>query len=161
MVALTSENAGEIGTETGPGIVEIDMSQFGAISGLGFVVIAVVLLGMVGCPHYGVWQQGMVGEAELKRAEQNRKIAVQEAEAKRDAAKLLAESEVERARGVAEANKIIGDSLQGNDAYLRYLWIQGLQDGSSEVIYVPTEGQLPILEAGRLQERMLKPEVPQ
>jgi len=129
------------------------MKEFGAVTGLGFVVVCVILLFCVGCPHYSVWQQGMAGEAELKRAEQNRQIAVQEAEAKKGAATLLAEAEVERAKGVAEANKIIGDSLEGNDSYLRYLWIQGLQDGSSEVIYIPTEGQLPILEAGRFNKQ--------
>lgn len=119
-----------------------------ALSGM-FVLCAIILIPMWGCPHYTVWQQGLAGEAELKRAEQNRKIAVQEAEAKKEAAKALAEAEVERAKGVAEANKIIGDSLSGNEAYLRYLWIQGLQDGSSEVIYVPTEANLPLLEAGK------------
>jgi regulator of protease activity HflC (stomatin/prohibitin superfamily) len=104
---------------------------------------------MWGCPQYQVWQQSLAGKAELKRAEWNRQVAIKEANAKKEAAKLLAEAEVERARGVAEANKIIGKSLQNNEAYLRYLWIQGLQDGSSEVIYVPTEANLPILEAGK------------
>jgi hypothetical protein len=56
---------------------------------------------------------------------------------------------VERARGVAEANKIIGESLKGNEAYLRWQWIQNLESGSNSVIYVPTEAGLPILEAGQ------------
>lgn len=30
-------------------------------------------------------------------------------------------------------------------------WVKGLTDGSSEVIYVPTEANLPILEAGRIK----------
>lgn len=102
-----------------------------------------------GCPQYRVYQQDMEGEAELKRAEQNRQIAVNEAKAKLEAAKMLADAEVERAKGVAAANEIIGKSLRENEAYLRYLWIQGMQDGSSEVIYVPTEANLPILEAGQ------------
>lgn len=76
---------------------------------------------------------------------------VAEAEAKQEAATALAAAEVERAKGVAEANKIIGDSLKGNDAYLRYLWVLGLTDGSSETIYIPTEANLPILEATRRQ----------
>ena len=42
-----------------------------------------------------------------------------------------------------------GESLKNNESYLRYLWIQGLQDGTSEVIYIPTEANLPILEAAR------------
>lgn len=127
--------------------------EVAAIGGIGLfallALMALIALPMWGCPKYRVYQQGMEGEAELKRAEQNRKIAINEAEAKMEAAKMLAAAEVERAKGVAEANQIIGESLKENEAYLRYLWIQGLQDGSSEVIYIPTEANLPILEAGR------------
>lgn len=65
------------------------------------------------------------------------------------AAEKDAEIEVARARGVAEANKIIADSI--SEEYIQYLWVQGLNDGNSEVIYVPTESNLPILEANRLQ----------
>ena len=119
-----------------------------------FVVITVLTcVGMYGCPKYDVWQKGLTGQAELKRAEWNRQITVREADAKKEAAVSLADAEIERARGVAEANKIIGKSLKENEAYLRYLWIQGLQDGNSEVIYVPTEANLPILEASRFQDR--------
>ena len=123
-------------------------------SPLVFVGIVAVFLAVVGggCalyPQYGVYQQRMAGQAEYQRAEANRRIAVEEAKAKLEAAKMLAEAEVERARGVAEANGIIGDSLKDNEAYLRYLWIQGLHDGSNETIYVPTEAGLPVLEATR------------
>lgn len=119
----------------------------------GWVLIAVALFGVIGCPHYHVWQQGMAGEAELKRAEQNRKIAVNEAQAKMDAAKLLASAEVERAKGVAESNKIIGEGLKGHEEYLRYLWIMTLEHHTGgTVVYVPTEANLPILEASRLQK---------
>ena len=115
-----------------------------------FIIIATILVGLLyGVPKYNVWQRGLKGQAELKQAEWNRQIAVREAEAKMDSAKLLAQAEIERAKGVAEANAIIGESLKNNDAYLRYLWIQGLHDGSSEVIYVPTEANLPVLEAVR------------
>ena len=114
-------------------------------------VIGVFTLGMWGCPRYEVYQQSLKGEAEFKRAEQNRQITIEEAKAKKESAKMLSEAEVERARGVAEANKIIGESLKDNEGYLRYLWIQGLQEGATpQVIYVPTEGGLPIMEAGRL-----------
>lgn len=89
------------------------------------------------------------GKADLAEATYNRKIKVLEAEAKKESAKMLAEAEVERAKGVAEANKIIGESLKNNDSYLRYLWIQGLQDKDNNTIYVPTEAGLPILEAGK------------
>jgi regulator of protease activity HflC (stomatin/prohibitin superfamily) len=114
-----------------------------------FSIMGLVVLGMAGLPVYSVWQQEMSGKAEFVRAEQNKRIAIEESRAKLEASKFEADAEIERARGVAEANKIIGDSLKGNESYLRYLWIQGLHDGSSEVIYVPTEANLPILEAGK------------
>ena len=112
------------------------------------LVLAVLVFAGVG-PIYKVWEQEQTGKAELARAEFNKQIIVEDAKAARDSASLLAEAEVERAKGVAEANEIIGESLKDNEAYLRYLWINGLQDGSSEVIYVPTEANLPILEATR------------
>ncbi len=62
-------------------------------------------------------------------------------------AKKDAEIEVARAEGVAKSNRIIADSI--NENYLRYKWIQGLQNTSSQVVYVPTEANLPILEANR------------
>lgn len=117
-----------------------------------FFLIGVIILGMWGCPKYKVYQKTLSGEAELKEAEWSRQIAIKEAEAKKQSAKFLADTEVIRARGVAEANEIIGNSLRNNDAYLRYLWIQGLQDGSSETIYIPTEANLPIMEATRRKQ---------
>ncbi len=123
-----------------------------AVFGLGFgafIIIALVSLCLWGCPKYRVYQQALHGQARLREAESSRRILIEEANAKRESAQALAEAEVERAKGVADANKIIGESLKGNEGYLRYLWIQGLQDGSSEVIYVPTEAGLPILEAGK------------
>jgi hypothetical protein len=114
------------------------------------VVSTIVTIGCcAGCPIYGVWQKGLKGKAELKQAEYNRKIKIREAEAKHESAKSLAMAEVERAKGVAKANKIIGESLRKNEAYLRYLWIQGLHNGKGETIYIPTEANLPILEATR------------
>lgn len=114
-----------------------------------FAVFFLFGIGMWGCPRYRVYERDLVGQSSLKQQEWEKKIKIEEARSNLEAQKLNALAEVERAKGVAEANKIIGDSLHGNEAYLRYLWIQGLQDGSSEVIYVPTEAGLPILEAGK------------
>lgn len=88
--------------------------------------------------------------AQLAHAQFSREVAVAEAKAKNEAAELLAQAEVTRAKGAAQANLILGESLKGNEAYLRYLWIQKLEEGSNrETIYVPTEAGLPILEAGK------------
>lgn len=92
------------------------------------------------------------GEAELLEAESSKKIAIESAKATLESAKLLAAAEIERAKGVAEANKIIGDSLKANEAYLRYLYLNNLEkaEKNGTVIYVPTEAGLPILESQRL-----------
>ena len=117
------------------------------------VLIAVAILGlMIGMPMYNVWQQEMTGKAEFSRAEQNRRIKVEEAKAEMESAKYRADAEIIRAEGVARANEIIGGSLKDNKDYLTYLWIQDLYDESNSVIYVPTEANMPLLEATRLQK---------
>ena len=115
------------------------------LGGLAVTALAVALF--AGGPLYNVWTQGMNGKAELQKAEYTRKVAVLEAQAKMDSASKLADAEVERAKGVAEANRIIGDSLKDNPRYLQYLYITGLQEGSEKgnrTIYVPTEGGMPV-----------------
>jgi len=128
--------------------------SLGLIASIMLAVILVLGL-MFGWPMYSVWQQGKKGEAELARAEYNKRIAIFEAQARLEAAEHLANAEVRRARGVAEANKIIGESLKGNEAYLRYLWIQSMTDTQQghTVVYVPTEAGLPILEAQRFNQK--------
>lgn len=123
--------------------------KLGPVLVLVLVFLLAVLGVMIGLPRYRVWTQSLAGQAELKRAEYNRRIAVEEAVAAKDAAEALALAEIERAKGVAEANRIIGDSLQGNDAYIRYLWVQGVHSEGNSIIYIPTEANLPILEANR------------
>ncbi len=101
-------------------------------------------------PVYNVWQQGLTGEAELARAEQNRQILINEAKAKKESSVFWAEAEIERARGAAEANKIVADSLGGSEGYLRWLFIEKLDEiKSGQIIYLPTEAGIPILEAGK------------
>lgn len=92
-------------------------------------------------PAMKPWWASKSGQAELAQAEQNRQIAVLEATAKREAATQLAQAEIERAKGVAEANRIIGDSLKGNEDYLRYLYINGITEGEHgrEIIYIPRQ----------------------
>lgn len=123
------------------------------ILGIGFVgllAIGAIALMMWGCPQYNVYSARMDGEAKLAHAQSEREVQVRDAQGKLEASTLLAKTEVERAKGVAEANKIIGHSLQDNESYLRWLYIEGLKDNPAEqVIYVPTEAGLPILESGK------------
>ncbi len=116
-------------------------------------IAVVVAFEMFVMPMYRVWQQNQEGKAELARAEQNRQIAVQEALAKAESAKALAQAEVIRAEGVARANQIIGESLKDNEAYIHYLWVEALRETKGEVIYIPTEAGIPITEAGNRKRR--------
>jgi len=125
----------------------VSVSLLGAL-----MLIGLIAFGMWGCPQYNVYQQGLAGEAALARAEQDRQILIREAAAKKDSAVMLAQAEVLRAKGVAEANEIIAGGLGGAEGYLRYLWIQALAENDSDVIYIPTEAGMPILEATRLSK---------
>lgn len=125
------------------------------ISSLAFLVVISLLTW--GLPQIGVYNRTMSGKAALMEAESTRQVKVLEAKAKRDSAVLEAEAEIERAKGVAKANKIIGTSLKDNDEYLKYLYIVGLQDTDNKgnektIVYVPTDGlmPLPLTEAQRL-----------
>jgi len=129
---------------------ESSSSRVLGFGGIGLILVLGLCGGaLYGCPTYQVYSARKTGEAELARADGNRQIAVQEARAKMESAKFEAEAEVTRAQGVAQANKIIGDSLKDNEAYLRYLYVNDLAHTKDQVIYVPTEGGLPILEAGK------------
>lgn len=122
---------------------------------LGTITVILLIGGaMAGLPQYGVYQQRKAGEAKLAEAQYSRQVAVAEANAKMESASLLAQAEVARAKGVAQANQIIGESLKGNESYLRYLWITDVAGVGVDktVVYVPTEANLPILEATRSQE---------
>lgn len=122
------------------------------------VILALLLAligfgGVGGCmalyPKYNVYSSRMAGQAQLAEAEGNRQIAVRAAMAKRDSARMEADAEIIRARGVAEANRIVAQGLGGPEGYLRYLYINNLENSKGQIIYVPTEAGLPILEAGK------------
>lgn len=125
---------------------------WGWVFKIGSMILIITLLMMWGCPNYQVYQQNLEGEAELARATQNRQITIQEAQAKKESAKDLAEAEVIRARGAAQANEIIGKSLENNEAYLHYLFINNMENTKNQVIYIPTEAGLPLLEANRFKK---------
>ena len=113
-----------------------------------FIVFGGVGSCMYIAPKYNVWKQEMEGKAEYAKAEQNRKIKIEEAKANLEAEKLNAHAEIERAKGAAEAIKIENGSI--TPAYIQYLWVrQQNANTNNKIIYIPTEAGLPVLEAGR------------
>lgn len=122
------------------------------------IAILICTTCMVGCPTYNVYTAKKAGEAVLAHAQASREVAVAEAKAKMESASLLAQADTIRAHGVARANSIIGESLKNNEAYLHWLWIDNIEKNPQAVIYVPTEANLPILEAGNRHTK--QPESP-
>ena len=122
---------------------------------LGIAILFMVTLSGVlwGCPAYNVYSKELSGRAALAEAQSSRQIAVLEARARLESAKMLADAEVVRAEGAARANRILQDSLCGPDGYLRYLQIQAIDAKDASIIYVPTESGLPLLESSRLAPR--------
>lgn len=134
--------------------------------GIGAVIVGVSLSIVIGL-IFGImavyanmrgYLQESRGKADLREAEWNRQIVTEEARAQNEAATLQAEArikqetanaeaEIIRAGGVAEANRLIAEGLKDNEGYLQYLFIQSTK--GQQVIYIPTEAGLPILEAGK------------
>lgn len=107
-----------------------------------------LISGIIGVPYYRVWQQEMSGKAEFAKAEQNRKIKIEEAKANLESEKLNAQAEIERAKGAAEAIKIENGQL--TTTYIQYLWVRQQSNNQiQKIVYIPTEASMPILEAGK------------
>lgn len=132
-----------------------DISITKAVTFIIATVIALIIfiglsaLGVYGFNYFKVLSYEYSGKGQLMQAQSNRRIEIEEAKARKESAKELAEAEIIRAQGMAEANKIIGKSLEQNEKYLHYLWIQTLEKSKNKIIYIPTETSLPILEASR------------
>lgn len=117
-----------------------------------FVILFVIIPGaMYIMPTYKVWKKEMDGRAKFAEAEQDRQILIEEAKARLEAEKLNAKSEVERAKGMAEAMQIENGQL--TEVYNQYLFIRSLQqlaaDGNlPQIIYVPNDMLVPTLDMG-------------
>ena len=124
---------------------------FGFGSAVSIFTVLVVCGGMYGCPQYNVYSSRLSGQAKLAESESERMAQINDAKGKLESAKLLAEAEVERAKGAAQSNDVLMEKLGGPEGYLRYLYIQQLEHRTGDTIYVPTEAGLSILEASRFQ----------
>lgn len=131
----------------------INKTSIVSLAVFGLVVIVALMFGV---PTYRVWQQEMAGKAEMAKAEQNRKILVEEAKARLEAEKLNAQAEVERARGMAEAMKIENGTL--NTTYNQYLFIRTLEKLADrgnlpQIIYMPSNGLVPVMDVAQPQAK--------
>ena len=104
-----------------------------------------IALGMAGCPKYKVYQQGLVGKAKLMRAGQERKILVEQAQAEFEAAEY-------RVKAISIVGKAAKEFPEYRLQEFMGAFAEALQsDKIEQIIYVPTEANIPIMEATRLK----------
>lgn len=125
---------------------------------ISIILFFLIILWMTIMPRYSVWSEGLAGKAELAKADYNRQVLVRTAQAQEEAAKYTAQADVIRAEGVAQANKIIGQSLENNKDYLTWKFIDELPQNQNQIIYLPANGELPFTEASRLKRNNTKSE---
>ena len=74
---------------------EINLKSWVVLIATGlFLILGGVGSCMYVIPKYNVWRQEMEGKAEFAKAEQNRKIKIEEAKANLEAEKLNAQAEI-------------------------------------------------------------------
>lgn len=111
------------------------------------IVIAVTVIGLqsvrVYVAEYTVKVQRLEGEAQFAKAEQNRKILVEQAKAEKEAASFR-----------ADAIGIVGQAAKDFPEYRFQEFLgafaEALNNGSiDKIVFIPTEANIPITEAGR------------
>lgn len=112
----------------------------GSVVFLFFAIAGLIVMSLWVWPKYNLYRMEMHGMAALKEAEWSKQILIAEARARETASSMqakarvtLAEAEgkaqvvsaksegladIERAKAAGESNKIIGESLKGNEEYL-------------------------------------------
>jgi hypothetical protein len=120
-----------------------------------FIGIAgvIVLWALVGYPKWRVWAAHQRGLADLAAARNEQQIQIAKAQSRLDAADLNKQTAVIEAQAVALQIEAIGKQLTTHDLYLKWQWIKMMEERpESSTIYVPTEANIPILEATRLNK---------
>lgn len=113
------------------------------------IAAAALIVGiLIAWPQYRVYSARLTGEAQKAQAEGSRQILVTQAKAEREAA-------VER----AEAIKIVGAASKAFPEYRQQEFIgafgEALREGNiSQIVYVPTEANLPIIERARKESEL-------
>lgn len=121
-----------------------DYSGVIVLGGLALVSLGFIAFLFWFFPMYNVWQAGLAGKASLMRAEQEKQIQIQQAKGELESAKLR-----------EEAIRIVGKATKEFPEYRQQEFIGAFaeaikSDKINQIIYVPTEGNIPITEAPRL-----------
>ena len=107
------------------------------------ICVSIIIALMFGIPKYTVWQQELSGKATLARASQERQVLIEQAKAEK-------ESAVIRADAIAIVGKAAKEYPEYRLQEFLGAFAEALQsDKIEKIIYVPTEANIPIMEATR------------
>jgi regulator of protease activity HflC (stomatin/prohibitin superfamily) len=111
---------------------------------VGLALVLLITGAMVLYPQYNVYKQRLLGQAVLAHADAAREVQVRQAQGEKEAASLR-----------AEAIKIVGQASKDFPEYRQQEFIgafaEAVKEGKiNQIIYVPTEANIPITEMRRL-----------
>ena len=127
-------------------IEELTGKVISIIVGVVIFVMVLIFALMVGYRYYSVWSMEMQGKAKLAEATQSRQIQIEQARSEREAAALR-----------AEAIAIVGKAAKEFPEYRLQEFLgafaEALKEGNiNQIMYVPTEANIPITEATRIRQ---------
>lgn len=118
----------------------------------GAIIFVLIAWSLFGYPHWRVWASHQSGLADLQKAKNEQQIQIAQAQSRLDAATLNKQAAVIEAQAVALQITEIGTQLTEHDPYLKWQWIKMMEERpEGSTIYVPTEANMPILEANRMK----------
>jgi len=124
---------------------------------IGAIVAVLLAWGRFGYQKWKVWASHQSGLADLTRARNEQQIQIAQADSRLAAAEKNKQAAIIEAQAVAAQIEAIGKQLTAHDLYLKWQWIKMMEDTSGDgdrtTVYVPTEANIPILEAGRLMPK--------
>ena len=117
---------------------------------IGVILFVVVALWFtVGYPKWNVWASKKSGEAAFAEAQNEQRVQLSQAQARKEAATTNKEAAIIEAEAVSAQIEKIGANLTKHDLYLKWQWIKMMEERpEASTIYIPTEAGMPILEAG-------------
>lgn len=122
--------------------------RIASLAAAGLLLIVAVIWGwMLATPRYNLYKANTEKKAVIEEQRAKSEAAEFAAQSEVIQAQAKADAEVIRSKGLAEAQAIISETL--TEEYLRYLYIDAVAGGDGQIIYIPTEAGLPVLEAGR------------
>lgn len=119
------------------------------VCGIVVLVVGSILWFVIGYPRWNVWASGQKGKADLEAAQYEKQIQVAQAEGRLRAAEANKAAAIIEAEAVAKQIEVIGNNLTKHDLYLKWQWIKMMEETDNTTIYVPTEANIPIMEAGK------------